>query len=279
MFITGKGIFRRKMISIMKSWKFFLAVFFVFLIGLFLFPEPEIQAYLFLGQSNMVGYKTDSSRLPKNESVVPNVKIFKNGQWKAYVLEKQVGPELSAVKALAGSDFIVGELGLIKLAFNSTSLFAWSPNWSREKATVTDNARVGPLYEKLLSIVRKAKKAQKTRIRAVFWLQGETDAKYQEAARQYKQNLTEFITSLRRDLGDPELPFILAKIDPPSECCPYRNTVRKAQIDVANELDKVEIVSIDDLSRQADRLHLDEMGQIRLGRRYAGAYLQLEGLK
>ncbi len=263
----------KKTVPLSHRWKFCLIVI-LLSIGFFFAPEQEIQVYLFLGQSNMVGYKTDSSRLHESVSTPPQVKIFKHDQWELYTFGKEFGPELSASRLLAGEE----KVGIIKLAVNGTSMFAWSPMWSKKKAELTDNASAGGLYKKLLRIVGKAKKTKNAKVRAVFWMQGETDSKFKVAAIQYKHNMIELITALRRDLGISNLPFIIGKIDPPYECCPYRNMVRKAQVEVTNQLDNIEIVSIDDLNRQADQLHLNENGQIALGKRFVQAYLELERL-
>ena len=256
--------------SAMKLYLLLLLVLAVFFVN----KEQEVEVFLFLGQSNMFGYNTDSSVLPESLHPDPHVQNFKNGRWHPFVLEKQVGPELSASGLLARSS----DIGIIKLAVNSTSLFAWSPNWSVDKAELTGNVKSGFLFKKLLDVVSEAKRTKKISIQAIFWMQGETDAKYEIAAVQYKENLIELITALRSEFGDPELPFIFGLVDPPVSCCPNRDIVRKAQLEVANIMDRVEIVSIDDLSRQADQLHLDENGQIALGRRYAETYLDLKGV-
>ena len=252
-----------------------IVVLFISTLAVLIAPESEMPVYLFIGQSNMLGYKSYSSGLSENKMVHPATKVFRAGRWQLYTPENQFGPELSAVVMLSRSK----EAGLIKLAVSSTSLLAWSLNWSEEKAALTDNQKSGFLYKKLLGIVSKAGKSKKIDIRAIFLMQGETDAKYEIAASQYKKNLIELIVALRRDLNRPGLPFILGRIDPPSSCCPYRDVVRKAQFDVAGELTSVVMVSIDDLSRQADQLHLDKNGHLDLGRRFAEAYLKLEHLK
>lgn len=108
------------------------------------------------------------------------------------------------------------------------------------------------------------------------WMQGERDAKEQLSAA-YAEAMTQLISNLRKDLGAPEMNFVIGRL---SDCGTPDNTewqnVRKAQVDVANKDPLGAWVDCDDLNDKESRdgakrddLHYTREGYELLGRRYA----------
>jgi lysophospholipase L1-like esterase len=110
----------------------------------------------------------------------------------------------------------------------------------------------------------------------VLWAQGGRDGRYEKAAGQYEQNLKKIIAAFRKDLGNPELPFILAHtVDAQGKGFPYMDQVRAAQERIAKTDPRSVLVSSEGLSTKRDNVHFDTKGQLELGRRFAKAYLEL----
>ena len=113
------------------------------------------------------------------------------------------GPELGLARRLYRDG--VGVVGVVKVAYAGTSLASdWPPAG-------------GNLYGKMIDFVRQ----QMTRdaasgivdvLSAAYWYQGESDALDAVMARDYANNLSVFIASLRRDLPfTPRAPVVLVK--------------------------------------------------------------------
>jgi hypothetical protein len=103
-------------------------------------------------------------------------------------------------------------------------------------------------------------------LRGMLWHQGEADSA--ATTDQYQANLTEFIQTVRGDLGYENLPFLIGEL----ETFPGtrdRTAVRNAQIAVAGAMDYVEFVSAAGLAVQSDENHFTSAGVIELGKRFA----------
>jgi hypothetical protein len=68
---------------------------------------------------------------------------------------------------------------------------------------------------------------------ALLWMQGESDARVPELAKEYPQNVTNLIASLRRDLDAPQMKVVIAEVNPakvtPVSPFPFVDEVRAAQ--------------------------------------------------
>jgi hypothetical protein len=107
-------------------------------------------------------------------------------------------------------------------------------------------------------------------VAGVFWMQGESDALDTLVhAEEYGANLTNFITSLRRDLGAADIPFVEGQI---GRVFPNADVVRAEQARVATDVAGVRLVSTDSLPRYpGDPYHLTTTAIVELGRRMASA--------
>ncbi len=178
------------------------------------------------------------------------------------------GPEISAAPLLAARHAGT-TVAIVKLARGGTNLFYdWNPN-----------NPIG-VYPQLIARVRGAQRdlaAQlntPVRISGFFWMQGETDAAFRGPAREYGQNLTDFISAARRDLRAPDMPFVIGRIPDISGAYGsfrFSSVVRTAQVHVAATVRRTYVVSTDGLERDASsRIHFDTRGIVDLGRRFVG---------
>ncbi len=153
-------------------------------------------------------------------------------------------------------------VGLLPVAHGGTSMSQWNP--------ARKNKGGRSLYGSMLRQVRAAG----GRIKGVLWYQGESDAS-SGACQVYQEATTEFIHSLRQDLGEENLPFYLVQIgrfvrggDPASW-----NAIREAQRRLADEIPHCSMVPALDLELD-DPIHVGTQGLKRLGRRLAWVALQ-----
>ncbi|MCA1801776.1 MAG: T9SS type A sorting domain-containing protein, partial [Rhodothermaceae bacterium] len=107
-----------------------------------------------------------------------------------------------------------------------------------------------------------------------FWMQGESDAAAIEYATAYETNLKNLIQNIRADVGNSALNVILGRIGthlPPSYS--YKETVRRAQMKIADDDPLVNWVDTDDLPLDTDSIHLLADGVKTAGQRMAAAWL------
>ncbi len=229
--------------------------------------------FILAGQSNMAGQGT-TAKLPAAYRRTPaNVKFYFNGYPAQMSHFARFGPEVGFAHALSRR-FPHKTIKLIKFAVGGTSMFAWDPNWRLGKARETRNASAGPLFEKLIKTVRRHTRVKGVKFAGVLWMQGETDARYSNAARTYAQNLSRFVRALRKELHSPSLAFFMGEVDPPINAFPYRDIVRKAQRRSTASIRNSRLVSTKGLTKRNDHLHYNAAGQLALGVRFAKAFMQ-----
>ena len=192
-------------------------------------------------------------------------------------VEGRFGPEVGLARALGTA--LAGErLVLVKYAVDGSSLLDWAPDWDRQAAETTGFPEFGPLYRELLAYLRhvQTKVGADCRAAAVFWMQGERDARIPEAGALYEVHLVELIRRFREDLNVVGLPFLFGQVNPPAELYPAVDLVRAAQASVARRIEGTRLVSTDGLSKWGDGVHYDTAGQLELGRRFADTFLETE---
>ena len=128
-------------------------------------------------------------------------------------------------------------------------------------------------YQTLTKQLKKIRKTQRIDVRGVLWMQGERDTKSLASANNYKKSLERFIVTIRRDLGKPALPFVIAQISIPEAYRPGVRPVKLAQQEIPRDLPSVSSFSTEMLQKKPDKVHFSSAGQIELGRRFANYYL------
>lgn len=235
-------------------------------------PEPSQLVFVLAGQSNMVGFGVTADLPDELRAVPSNLRYYLDGQSTTFAEQVSFGPEVAFAHRMSEA-FPDREIVLIKHAIGGTSLLAWAPVWDSARAEITANAAVGPLYSHLMEYVADAPLESDAELGAVLWMQGERDARYPEAGRDYLPNLEVLVSRLRADLQAPDLPFILGLVNPPEDGWPATEIVREAQRQAEARIPRVGLVSTEGVTKGADNLHYDSEGQLELGRRFAQAYL------
>jgi len=152
-------------------------------------------------------------------------------------------------------------------------LLAWAPEWDAARAELTRNAEVGPLYTQLIAILDRHELREDAEIGAVFWMQGESDARYPDVAAEYLDNLTTLIGAFRDDLQNTELLFLMGRANPSPERYTELAVVQRAQQRTADELAAVRVIDTEELSKRDDGVHYDTAGLLDLGHRFAAALM------
>lgn len=215
---------------------------------------------------------------------------------------KDFGPEATFAQSMAKA-LPDTKIFLIKYAHGGTSQACeWQPNkpssafasygeeackkFLSSSSKELDSMRS---YERFLKVVGWGMDALKKRgiqaeIGGMLWFQGEADADGRAANKflsdTYATNLPHFIKSVRADLGQNNMPFVLGKIK-----CGYSNAewdskinplekVRKVQQDVTKTESKVFAFDTMNLKFQADGCHFDQESMKKIGASFAETFLK-----
>ena len=99
------------------------------------------------------------------------------------------------------------------------------------------------------------------------------DGKDEGSATAYSKNLTDWVESTRRDLGDTDLPIAMNRAIPPVPKTPYLELVRKAQDSL--KLPSFRVFHCDDVPQGGDHIHFNTAGRLEMGKRFAAAMIEL----
>lgn len=238
----------------------------------------SVPVFIFSGQSNAVGQRTNTAELtPALQAVQPNVLFYgptstsAPATWNPFVPPDETGvpsgsgfgPEITTGQALLSPGW--PRTAMVKFASGGTNLYSqWNPNIG------------GSLYSQMLTRVNQSladlpvQKGVTGTPAGFFWMQGESDSDTLGHANAYQQNLTNFIQRLRSDLGQPNLPVVLGQIN---NAFTYTWAVRQAQATVARTVPYVSLAKTDDLQRATgEPIHFSSQGTVDLGTRYAALY-------
>lgn len=230
--------------------------------------EP-LKLFILAGQSNMDG-QAFVSGLPEMLQAPQADVAFYRDRWTTLQpgsgkTSAQFGPEVTFGRAMADLN-PDANIALLKYAVSGSNLYyGWNPG---------GNGRpTGSYYSTLMTKVADALASlgpdSTAEIGGVIWMQGESDASTPTMAATYEVNLTQFINSVRTDLGSPNLPFVIGQIsEAPSWS--YGSIVREAQYDVSRAVPNTWMVRTSDLTFNDDGIHYDAAGQYALGYRFAG---------
>ena len=157
---------------------------------------------------------------------------------------------------------------LVKAAESATSLYEYWHSWS-------PTGEAGSLYAWMIQGVRRALDSMEGPLPPIdgfFWMQGESDALFEEFAEAYQEYFDAFVRDLRVDWKDSTLPVVVGLIDK-QPVWPYASLVREAQIttcDAYRYTGKVETGGL-----ETDGVHYTASGLKELGRRMAEAWLNV----
>lgn len=167
------------------------------------------------------------------------------------------------------TDAIGSNVALIPCAHGGTEIELWMPGFSGLPADSLET-----LYGSMIDRIKRAKQLSGFELKGVLWYQGESDADTCQSD-SYAQKLTHFIESVRKDVGDPDLLFVIIQLgkfitsnDPARRT--HWNSLRETQRIIANQTSNTGLVTTLDLSI-CDEIHLDTQSLYRLGRRISSA--------
>jgi hypothetical protein len=168
--------------------------------------KANFHLFLLAGQSNMAGRGDVET---EDREPFPRVLMLaRNGTWQPAVdpihydkTNAGVGPGLTFARILARRDTNI-TIGLIPAACGGSPISTWEPG------AFFDQTASHPYDDAL----QRAKLAMKQgTLKAILWHQGESDC-HETLAPAYKTNLLRLIRRFRKDLGDPDLPFLVGQL-------------------------------------------------------------------
>jgi len=271
-------------------------------------PRPEpIDLVIVAGQSNAVGYDAKPAQLPaepRDKDVLfwwrcgdppadehdstsggkwthlqaqplGNPRQPKEGRQYGNFAQPDggFGPEIGFARELLAKE-PGRKLAIVKAAFSGTGLRTdWNPH---------DSGEGGSCYRALFDEVRAALAAGREqglvfRLRALLWVQGESDATPQDA-KAYAANLEALVKALRGDLAAKDMTVLLAvntKFKANPDPNPLVLQVAEAQKQVAETLPRCDYVETS-TATVANAAHFDAAGTLDVGRRFAEALLAAE---
>ncbi len=119
------------------------------------------------------------------------------------------------------------------------------------------------------SSLNRAKEAQKHgKLKAIIWHQGSSDVKdsQQDNFVSYKKKLKEMVENFRKDLNEPELPFICGELSERGDFVAFnREVIQKVKEYIPNS----DYVSSEGTSLLEDNIHFNAESANKLGDRYA----------
>ena len=226
-------------------------------------PKENFHVYLLLGQSNMAGrgQMTAADRRP-----VEGVYAFdaeNNWQPAAHPLHFDkpsiagVGLGIDFAKTMRERDPNVA-IGLIPCAVGGTRLDQWS--------------RGGKLYEAALARARAGQQAGE--LKGVLWHQGESDST-DKLSPTYGARLSQLINDLRRDLNQPELPFVVGELGYfRRDAHPPTDEINR-QLHALDASDRrIAVATAQGLRDSGDKTHFDAESLRQFGRRYGESMLR-----
>jgi hypothetical protein len=240
----------------------------------------QLSLFILAGQSNMVGV----APLPQEEESNPRVFVFGNDyHW--HIAREPVddpynqvdivsldrvaafGPSLSFALAILEHDPEM-VIGLIPCAKSSSSIVEWQRNLSDQS-----------LYGSCLKRARAA--SPMGQLSGILFFQGEEDAidpiespQHNPSPSQWSLLFSEFVTAIRNDLDEPDLPVVFAQLgsDPAPEAFPNWQLVKEQQL--STHLPMTAMIQTDDLPL-LDGLHFTTDSYRMIGKRFADAYWEL----
>ncbi|MFT3936208.1 MAG: sialate O-acetylesterase [Chitinophagaceae bacterium] len=232
-------------------------------------PNPSFELYILAGQSNMAGRGplTDSLKAMGSDSLFS---FSKEQQWVPahHPLHFDKPAIVGAGPGLAfGIEMCKAKphlrIGLIPCAVGGTPIEHWLPG-AYDSATNTHP------WDDALARIKAA--MQYGVIKGIIWHQGEANSNPAAAAK-YIEQLSEFITRVRKLVGNPRLPFVAGELGYFFTSANNINTVLQT---LPSTVPFTAVASAANLTDKGDHLHFDAASANELGKRYAAKMLVLQ---
>ena len=244
----------------------------------------EIDLFILAGQSNAQGWMGDAAYYPaNNDELDQSIAFFwvtpqhssSHGQWTRLkpqggrFKQGHFGPEISLARCLKNSGY---QAAIFKYTLGSTSIARHWQGPGDEK-----------LYDRMVEAFRAAASMLSARghgvtVRALVWIQGESDAETPAMAAAYKERLRLLIKDLRHHvIRNPGLAVILG-VDEQHPWVSKNPQVVRAQKILAQQDKHIMFTSMSGLEK-ADSTHLTPKGLAGHGRRICAAFKQLDEMR
>jgi len=255
-----------------------------------------LRVFIFAGQSNMVGSDSkvkDIKRFPPfagletpqehvkfSYNIGRKNKLQSNGWVNLQPVNAVVGPELSFARTVTKA--IKAPIAIIKCAAGGTHLGGdWNP----------DEPSGFKMYPLALDLVKNSladldKRKIRYRIEGFMWHQGENDMFNKEYLPAYGENLKNFLSRWRRDLGTPKLRFYIGELCTKTiwgmDLRPRMYAISRGQKAVTRADPLAEYIPTSHVGVEIGggvglHYHYGTLGQLEHGENYATAYLRTIG--
>ncbi len=226
-------------------------------------PPPDAHDSIGTGWTTLQA-QSKGNPLAKNGGVPRQYGNFKNP-------EGGFGPEMGFARTLYAAE--KKPLAIIKVAFNGTGM---AKDWDHKNPGVG-----GACYRALIEETKKAigkatEKGMTLRIRAMVWVQGESDANAKDAP-DYEKNLGEMIKTLRREWKATDM-IVLVGVNTNfgGGKNPFMPKIIEQQKSLAMHLPRCAYVDTSGLT-YANAAHFDSKSVLTVGTRFAEALLKISG--
>ncbi len=252
--------------SLMK--KFLFAIFFVPFLA-FSQQDKSVHIYILVGQSNMAGRGKITEEYKKQQH--PRIIMLdKDNKWipakHPVHFDKPkaagVGPGLSFGIAMAEANPNI-TIALVPCAVGGTSISKWLPG-------AVDSVTGTRPYDDAILRIREA--MNKGIIKGVIWHQGEGDAS-EVGSKIYVEKLTALIERVRKEVGNPKLPFVVGEL---GRYRPNYQFINKELPNLPLKVPYTAIVSSEGLWHKGDGTHFDSPSASEFGRRFAEGMIGLQ---
>ena len=239
-----------------------------------------LDLFVLAGQSNMQGWMGDASGYPPDpENLDRSIRFWwqtpgygsSRGKW-TYLMPQggrfakgHFGPEVTFARDLAKAQF---RPAVFKYSLTATSL---AYDWRAPGE--------GGLYDRMVAALETAIRllegeGHTVKFRCLVWIQGESDAKTEEATARYQDHLRVLIAHFREHVArDRRLPVILG-VDEHNPYVMQRPSIVESQKKLAETNPQIAFTSMTGLPK-ADATHLTPAGVIAHGHRLFVAFRQL----
>lgn len=246
--------------------------------------------FILAGQSNMNGEGRMDEITEEQRAFPDNVKLLLGIKPTDVSKATKFGPELTLARGLS-QKYPDDTLYFIKMGPGGSSLYYdWAQEKTQEKCdesnktpgkykplSVYDPNNTTSFYHRLINRYGYCKSAYPdATVEGIFWMQGEQDCRIVEGANNYAELLRELAECLRRDLNCPDAPFIYGQINCRESDFPLVETVKAQQRQALEIIPNSALVETGDLGLR-DPAHFSSESLLKLGDRFADAYISLKG--
>lgn len=234
--------------------------------------DPDFELYILIGQSNMAGRGLITAQF-QNEGHPRVFMLTKDKEWvpakNPLHFDKPkvagVGPGLAFGVSMANANPNV-KIGLIPCAVGGTPIEHWKPG-AFDKATQTHP------YDDALKRIKAAMKSGT--VKGVIWHQGEANSAKAKAPL-YLAQLDSLIYRIRKEVGNPELPFIVGELGRYRERYSLINTQLAT---LPGRIPFTALATSEGLVHNGDTTHFDGPSAYKLGRRFAEKMIEVQRKK